>query len=161
MTNTKDKADPLNKATRSSNPRSNRQKNKSNAPSKPRRSKGQKYRKNIKKDPTATATAKIKEDNHKKHPKVDYINKAINARVRELETLCRPKLELLKGSGIDILKQKKVTSLHKDTLQKLLSPNFAPKSIKKKLEITTSTRTMETEEFKSIAERSKLRQEKH
>lgn len=62
---------------------------------KPRHSKNQKCRNKLKRDLCPAATAKFKEDSHKKHLKVDHANKAVKAKIQEFEALCRPKADSL------------------------------------------------------------------
>ena len=119
---------------------------------KPKHTKSKWYRDKVKCDTSSVATSQAKEDSHKKHPKMDYISKAVKDKLKEYETLCpQQKDELLKSSTI-ILKSKKKLSSHGDTLNKLKYSSYNPDSIVKKIEITASKRTMESNAFKQISE---------
>ena len=107
------------------------------------------------------AISKAKEDSHKKHPIVHYINKSVNAKINEFEMLHRPKADLLLQQSTSILKIKKKALAHQDTICKLKNQTFIPRSINKKIEMTTSKTTMETAAFKIIADRNKAKQDQH
>ena len=55
---------------------------------KPRHTKSQRHRDKVKPDKCSVAVAQVKEDSHKKHPKMDYITEAVNAKLKEFETPC-------------------------------------------------------------------------
>ena len=55
---------------------------------KPRHTKSRRYRNKAKLDKCSTAADQVKEDSHKKHPKMDCITKAVKAKLKEFETLC-------------------------------------------------------------------------
>ena len=88
------------KGSRSKSPANHRQSN-INQP-KSNQSKSQCYRNKIKNNPTSNTVAKGKEDSHKKHSKVNCINKAINGTVKEFETLCHLQKTILVQNAKDI-----------------------------------------------------------
>ena len=101
--------------------------------------KGNRYRKDLKKDNDIYATDKSKKNNHKNHPNTDDISKAVKLKIKELEPLCRVERDYLVEESIKLLTQKKMVFIHSDILHNLKSTAFMPKSFKKDIKISAST----------------------
>ena len=128
---------------------------------KPRHTKSQRYRDKMKKDKSSVAIAQVKEDSHKKHPKMDHVSSSIECKLKEFETLCLPQRDLLLQSRKSILKSKKKVTSHHDTLNKLKHTSFNSKSIVKNISMTASKSTMDSQAFKMIPDRNKAKQLSH
>ena len=111
---------------------------------KPRHTKSQRYRDKVKKDKSSVAIAQVKEDSHKRHPKVDYVSSSLELKLKEYETLCLTQRDFLIKSSKSILKSKKKVTAHSDNINKLKYTSFNPKSIVKNILMTASKRTMDT-----------------
>jgi len=119
----------------------------------PRRSNNNKRWSSIKSDINPHATATAKEDSHKKHPKTNFINKAVVDKIKSLEPLCRPQKAFIIKASKSILKEKKKLTNHSDTINKLSNPEFVPRSIRNNLRITASKETMLKPEFIEVAQK--------
>ena len=84
----------------------------SNSNQKLKHNKSRRYCNKVKKGCSSDTIVQAKENSHKKHPKMDYISKAIQAKLKDFETLCPPQKDLLQKSCTSILKQKKKVSSH-------------------------------------------------
>ena len=104
-------------------------------------------RSNVKTDKNPYSTATKKEDSHKDHPKTNFIFKAVAEKIKSLEPLCRPCQATLVKMAKYILKHKNIVSNHIDTINKLCSPNFVPRSIRLNVSITASKKQRHNLDF--------------
>ena len=66
---------------------------------------------------------------------MDYITKAINAKIKEFETLCLQQKDVVLKSSASILKLKKKVISHDENINKMKPESFKPKSIGEKIKL--------------------------